>query len=227
MSNTDSFIEEVTEEVRRDQLYAYLRRYGWIAIVVILVIVGGASWNEWRKAQTQAQAEALGDAMIAALSTNDQAARAAAIAQVEAETPSARAVLDMIAAAELAGAETPDAAVERLNALAVNTQVPQVYRDLAAFKALLVPGGSDLATRRAGFEAMNVPGHGFRMLASEQLALLDIESGDIQSALTRLQANLTDAEATPALQQRAVQLIVALGGEPDLSSFLQAADDGE
>ncbi len=222
MSDSDSFIEEVSEEVRRDRLYGYLRRYGWIAVLAILAIVGGASWNEYRKAQDIAQAEALGDAMLAALRQNDQAARAAAIAEVEAETATARAVLDMIAAAELAGAEDPATAVARLEAVAANTEVPQVYRDLAAFKALLVPGGSDLDTRRAGFEAMDVPGHAFRMLASEQLALIDIETGETQAALDRLQAILIDAEVSPGLQQRALQVIVALGGEPDLSSLVQS-----
>ena len=45
MSDTDSFIEEVTEEVRRDRLYGLLRRYGWIAALVIILIGGGASWS--------------------------------------------------------------------------------------------------------------------------------------------------------------------------------------
>ena len=31
MSDTDSFIDEVTEEVRRDALFAQFRRYGWHA----------------------------------------------------------------------------------------------------------------------------------------------------------------------------------------------------
>lgn len=226
MSDTDSFIEEVSEEVRRDRLYGYLRRYGWIAVLAILLIVGGASWNEWRKAQIEAQAQGLGDAMIFALRTNDQAMRAQAIAEVQAENPTARAVLDLIAAAEFSGAQNPADAVERLNILAVNTEVPQIYRDMAAFKALLVPGGSDAATRRAGFAAMDVPGHTMRMLASEQLALLDIEAGDTQAALERLQSILVDAEVSPSLQQRAVQVIVALGGEPDLSTILQTSQDG-
>ena len=45
MSNPDSFIDEVTEEVRRDRLFALFRKYGWIGLVVVLGIVGGAGWT--------------------------------------------------------------------------------------------------------------------------------------------------------------------------------------
>ena len=36
MHDSDSFISEVSEEVRRDRLYAALRRYGWLI---------GARWS--------------------------------------------------------------------------------------------------------------------------------------------------------------------------------------
>ena len=85
MSNTDSFIDEVNEEVRRDKLYGYLRRYGWIAVLVILVIVGGAAFNEYRKSQAEAKAQALGDAMLAALSNDEPTDRAAALAEVRSD----------------------------------------------------------------------------------------------------------------------------------------------
>ena len=39
MSNNDSFIDEVNDEVRRDRLYGMVRRYGWIAVVLIALIV--------------------------------------------------------------------------------------------------------------------------------------------------------------------------------------------
>ena len=77
MSETDSFIEEVSEEVRRDRLYGLIRRYGWIAVVGVVAIVGGASWNEYNKAQDRAAAQALGDGIMTALEAEDPAARAA------------------------------------------------------------------------------------------------------------------------------------------------------
>ena len=78
MSDTDSFIDEVNEEVRRDRFYFMLKRYGWIAVLAVILLVGGAAWNEYQKAQARAEAETLGDAMFAALSAEDTAARASA-----------------------------------------------------------------------------------------------------------------------------------------------------
>ena len=57
---SDSFISEVSEEVRRDRLFAALRRYGWLIGGAVLLIVGGAAVNEWRKARQAPRAEAAG-----------------------------------------------------------------------------------------------------------------------------------------------------------------------
>ena len=48
MSDTDSFIEEVSEEVRRDKLFATMRKYGWIAVLIVLLLVGGTVYREFR-----------------------------------------------------------------------------------------------------------------------------------------------------------------------------------
>ena len=222
MSDTDSFIDEVTEEVRRDKLFAYVRRYGWIAALVVVLIVAGAAWAEWRKAQAEARAQALGDGIIAALTEDDPAARAQAISGLDAEDPEARAVLNMIAAAELAATDRTD---ERLNAVAEDGEVPEIYRQIAGFKALLVRAPEmDVADRRAGFEAFAAPGQRMRLLAEEQLALIDAESGDTDAAIAQLQSILNDAEASADLQERARQVIVALGGEPGRTDASQAGN---
>ncbi len=85
MSETDSFIDEVSEEVRRDRLFAYVRKYGWVAVLAVFLIVGGAAYNEYRKASEAATAQATGDALLGALSQDDPAARAEAIAAVQAQ----------------------------------------------------------------------------------------------------------------------------------------------
>ncbi|MEO0502920.1 MAG: hypothetical protein AAFZ14_06305, partial [Pseudomonadota bacterium] len=65
------------------------------------------------------------------------------------------------------------------------------------------------------FQDLAVPGVPFRLLAEEQLALIDIETGNVDAALDRLRPMLDDAEATAGLQRRALQAIVALGGTFD------------
>ncbi len=214
VSDSDSFIEEVTEEVRRDRLFAYVRRYGWIAVLVVVLLVGGAAWNEWRKAEARASAQAFGDAILAALQEPDRAARAAALAAIEAPGPGGRAVVTLLAAAEEAEA-APDAAAARLLALAEDPQVPQIYRQLALLKAVALPGsGLSPEERRARLEGLRQAGGLARLLAEEQLALLEIETGAREAALERLQQIVEDAEATEAMRQRVRQLIVAMGAEP-------------
>ncbi|WP_397542209.1 hypothetical protein [Roseovarius salis] len=214
MSETDSFIEEVSEEVRRDRLYRYVRRYGWIAVLAVVLLVAAAGWNEWRKAQDRAEAQAFGDAILAALEAPDRAARAEALAGVEPPTDGGRAVLTLLTAAEQGGVD-PQGAAQRLLSLADSPDVPQVYRQLATLKAVTIPdGGLDIRERRQRMESLTRTGGLLRLLAEEQLALIEIETGETQAALDRLQRIVEDAEATAGLRQRARQVIVALGEEP-------------
>jgi hypothetical protein len=216
VSQSESFIEEVTEEVRRDRLFGLMRRYGWIAILVVLALVGGAAWNEWRKAQDAAAAQATGDALIAALSADDSAARVSALRQIEATSNGARIARDFLTVSELIETGATDEALALLQAIASDGEVDQTYRQLAGFKALLLDAGEmSLADRRVGFEGIAQTSPMLRVAAEEQLALIEIEQGDIQAAISRLQTLQSDAEATAGLRQRASQLIVALGGSPD------------
>lgn len=228
MSNTDGFVEEVNEEVRRDRLYGLLRRYGWIAVLAILGIVGGAAYSEYNKAQARAQAEGLGDAMLAALSIDDRAQRADALAAIDPATPASGAILRMMTAAEQAEAGDNAAAAQTLNALAIDADVPQIYRQLAGFKAITLQGNDmPAAERRQSFEALAQPGNVLRLLAQEQLALIDIETGDAEAAIGRYQAIIDDAEVSTDLQQRALQVIVALGGEPDVPEASDMVTNGD
>lgn len=219
MSDTDSFIEEVTEEVRRDRLFALIRRYGWIAVLVVVAIVGGAAWNEYSKARDRAAAEALGDSILSALENDDSAGRVAALEQVASGTPGGDALLRLLIAAE-AGKDGDDAAAtSALNTVATNGDLPPIYRAIASYKMLIRQSETmSAAERRTGFEALANPGAPLRLLAEEQLALIDIEEGQTQTAIDRLNAVIQDSEVTAGLRQRASQLIVALGGEPSGAS---------
>lgn len=210
MSHPDSFIDEVTEEVRRDRLFNLFRRYGWIGIAAVVLIVGGAAVNEWRKSQAQARAESFGDAVLESLDMTGPE-RVEALSSIPA-TGEQTAILQLLLASDPEGDK--EAALAALTKLADDPDQPQIYRDLASLRRVLV-AGTDLpvADRRAALDPIAAPGRPFGVLAREQLAYLLAEDGKTDEAIAALTAVLTDAEATAGQQARIRQMIAAMGGE--------------
>ena len=222
MSNNDSFIDEVTEEVRRDRVYRLVRRWGWVAVAAVVIIVGGAGWNEWRKSQAEARAQALGDALYDALDLPDAADRADALAAVPAEG-AATAIKALLLAAEHQSAGDTARAIEVLDSVVTDQDVPSDYRDLAALKSLMMPNASmDEADRRVALGNLAQPGQTYRLVAQEQLALSYVATGETDEALDQLAAILEDASTGDALRDRAQSLTLALGG--DIASDAAAAE---
>ncbi|MCC6305030.1 MAG: tetratricopeptide repeat protein [Rhodobacteraceae bacterium] len=214
MSNPDSFIAEVTEEVRRDRLFALFRRYGWIAVLAVLLVVGGASWHEWQKARERAAAEAFGDAVLAALRSEDPAARAAALAAVPAEGGRG-AVKGLLGAAAAVAAGDKPAALALLAAVAGDATLPASYRALATLKRVIL-GGTDLALaeRETALAPLAAAGAPFRTLVLEQQALLRLEAGDTAAAAGLLRQALEATDITAGERRRLTQLMVAIGAPP-------------
>lgn len=214
MSEQDSFINEVSEEVRRDRLYALMRRYGWIAALLIVIAVGGASFNEWRKASARADAQATGDAILAALENEDPASRVTALEEIDAsDNAGQRALLALIRAAAMEQTDDRAGALQTLDALAADPEVPQTYRDLASLKATIL-GATDIAPQERidRLNGLAIAGGAYRLLALEQIALAEVEMGETDAAKETLVTILGDAEVSQSLRGRATQLMVALGG---------------
>lgn len=212
MSSNESFIDEVTEEVRRDRLYGYLRRYGWIGVLVVLLIVGGAAWYEYRQSRAQARAEAIGDALLTALQAETAEGRAEALATVVPEGPTAT-VPGLLAAAALQEAGEIDAAVAQLATLAETPEIPTLYRDLARFKAAVIAPDLAPEARIAALDGLAAPGNPFRLLALEQIALAQVSAGRQDEAVATLRSVVEDAGVSQGLRDRAQSLIIALGAE--------------
>ena len=203
----DSFIDEVTEEVRRDRLYGWLRRWGWAIALAIVLVVGFAGWTEWRQAQERQLAQLRGEVLLTALQLPAGPARAAALAEVPLAGDEG-----VVAALLLAGEQAADgdaaSAIAGLDAVAADGAVRPLYRDLASLKAQMLRGAE---ADRAALEALAQPGAPFGLLAQEQLAMLDLGAGDRDAAVARLQAIRADAGVTPNQEARLRALLSALG----------------
>ncbi|MGA1267755.1 MAG: hypothetical protein ACO3WM_01700 [Gemmobacter sp.] len=212
MSNPDSFIDEVTEEVRRDRLYGVLRRYGWIGVLLVVLVVGGAAWREWAAARDAAAARALGDALYAAIDAPDAATRAAALAGLgtSADQRALAALIGAVMVEPDADPAAREAAMAALEAAAAAPGVDPIWTDLALLRR--VTGGTlDPAARRAALAPLIVPGRPLRTLAEEHLALADLEAGDVAGARARLEALAGDAETPQAQRRRLMRILTALG----------------
>nr|WP_168713253.1 hypothetical protein [Cochlodiniinecator piscidefendens] len=196
-------------------MFHMLKRYGWIGAIVIVGLVGGAAANEWYKSTQRAAAESLGDQIFTALEAEDVSGRSAALAAIPTTADNA-AVLDMLIAAGDTTDGNLQGAVDRLDAIAANQEIPEVYRDLAILKRSIV--GADLLPaedRLAALSGISAPGAPFRLLAEEQIALIEVNAGETEAAIARLIAISSDTEVTSGLRRRAQALIVALGGTPE------------
>lgn len=209
MANTDSFIDEVNEELRRDRLFAMFKKWGWIPILLVLILVGAAAYREYALAQRETAARAFGDALLGALDASESAERQAALAAVSTENETAQALLALLLAAEQATGSDREAAAAGLRALADQPGLAPRYRDLALLKAhLLDPQEAPEALQM--LDQLALPGRPYRPLAMEQQALVHISQGDIEAGIALLRLLEEDSQATPGLQQRASQLIVAI-----------------
>ena len=212
MSDTDSFIDEVTEEVRRDRLFGYFRRYGWIVAVLILGIVGGTAYNEWSKSAAAQVAQARGDALLDALDMEDDAASIAVLSAIATQEGG-----DVVASFLAAGSDQNQAA-NLLGAITENTDQPEYIRDLARLKLVTTPDSVSQEEAVLILTDLSAAGGLYRNAATEMLVAIELERGNVDAAVTLLQAHIQDAQATQEQIQRMGELIVALGATPELAN---------
>ena len=217
MSDTDSFLQEVSEELRRDRLYRNMRKYGWIAILLVIVIVGAATYREYLKSQAETEAELFGTSIIDALNEKNTADRISKLQKINAPGENAKAIVAMLLSAEATGNESATFEMSTLNDVTARLSIDAHYRDLLNFKILL---GSaeimDLDERIKAFEGLSKPGNPFRLLAEEQIALIELELGNTDNAIEKISQILLDSELTAGLRNRATQMLIALGKDPEL-----------
>ena len=215
MSDTDSFIEEVSEEVRRDRLYNFFRKYAWVGVLVVFTIVGGTAFLEYQKAMVKSKAEKVGSAVMKALESSDEKERAELLANIESSNPEVKSIVAMLKAAEEIAMQNYAAASKSLKTISEDSSIGQIYRDIAEFKFLLLSHDRvEDALLLTGFEKLASPGNPFRLLAEEQIAIIELKNQENDAAVAKLRSILEDAELTDTIRQRVTQLLIALGIDP-------------
>ena len=217
VSDTDSFLQEVSEELRRDRLYRNIRKYGWLAILLVVLVVGGATYREYLRSKTETAAQLFGTSIINALGEKNIDDRISKLQKINAPGDNAKVVIAMLLSAELNGSESPALEKSSLSTITEGSSIDAHYLELLNFKNLLGSAETlSLEERATAFEALSKPGNPFRLLAEEQLALIELEQGYIDNAVEKISQILLDAELTAGLRNRATQMMIALGKDPEL-----------
>lgn len=217
MSNTDSFIDEVSEEVRRDRMFALWKRFGPLVIGAIVVIVIGAGVMTWLDYQAGETARREGGAILAA--SGEEPAEAAATLESFAAggAEAGPAALATLRAAGLyaAAGDTAKAAAA-YEAAAADEAIDDALRDFAAWRAVMVGASTmDAASLAAALKPLAEGNGAYRLMALEARGVALLGAGDREGAVASLRA-VTDDAATPGgLRQRAEAVLTALGANED------------
>lgn len=215
LSESDSFINEVSEEVRKDKLYKQFKKYGWILVLAVVAIVGGTAYNEWNKSKRTTEAEQAGDVLIAALVDSNPDA----LADMAGSDASSAVVAQLAQANLLVEQENLPAALEVLRAVANDLESAAVYTDLAWLKILMLDHENLAANERESIvDRLSAADGPYRLLALEQRAMQYVRDGDIAAANAVLQEILEDPGVTPGLRNRTGQMLTALGGDLEAGS---------
>lgn len=212
MSDADSFIQEVSEEVRRDRMFRLWRRFAPLVIGAIAAVVAGTAVLAWLDHSAEQEARRDGALLLRAGEGDDPAARAdVLLSEAELLGDGAALVARLRAAGDLAAAGRLDEAAEVYAQIAQADAVEPTLADFAVLKgALLMINQADYAgAARAlsGFVADDAP---FRPLALEGRAAAYLGLGDAAAARADLQAALSDPGATQALSDRVRALLATL-----------------
>ena len=213
--------DEIRGEYRADQARMLVRRYGWMAAVLVLVVllgVGGWQYRRWRQGQADAAAaaELLQQMQLADAPGGPHAGVLPGLAAIAAGAPDVYRVLAELRAASIR-AETGDskAAVAGWDQVAADGAAPRLLRGLATLLSVQHQVGQGepnlLIARLGGLEAQTDP---WRPLAEETQALIELRAGQQQQATDLLRRLQADPRTQEGVRGRARALLQALGAEP-------------
>ncbi len=210
MSETDSFIQEVTEEVRQDRMFRLWKKYGPYGVTAIVAVVAVSAGLNWMKHREIKQARETGGAFLAADigSVEDQEVLTGSV-----DGPAAM-IARLRLAAATAEAGDAQAAAALYRAVADEPGIDAAYGDLARLQAVRVGAAAmDPAQAVAELGPLIAEGAPYRILALELRAIIQLNAGDTEAAHADLEAIIGDPQATRESSERAVTLLLSSGGE--------------
>jgi hypothetical protein len=213
----NSFIREVDEELRRDQLKGLWNRFGYYVIgAAVLIVLATAGYRGYEYYQTRAAA-ASAEKFMAAIKASSEDRHDEAIDSLGQLAASGSgnypALARMRIAIELAQKSDATAAIAQFDTVAVDGGAPEAFRSVARLRAgLLAVDNESYDEVKARLDPLAEPGAPYRFLAREGLGLAALKAGADAEAAQRFQSIVDDAGASGNVVSRARIMLDLLAG---------------
>jgi hypothetical protein len=206
VSENESFIDEVTEEVRRDKLYLLLKRYGWVPVIVIITVILTSIFIEIRNNAKVIEAENLGDLLASSLSGDTEFK--AILSNDISSTPKSLIAL-LLEAKILENKLEYQTAIAAYQTVLSREEIPTSLRDFVKFKLVLLVKDDPIGVKKLIGDLIN-PDGSFYLLALEQKVLIEIGEKRWNEAIANLNLILADPDVSQGMISRATQIKKAI-----------------
>lgn len=228
----DTFVREVDDALRADQMEGFFKRYGFhviAAVVLGLAGLGGFLW--WEHSHKEAAGER-GEQYMVALDQlnagNVQSAYDKLAPVVEAEGTASAAAAQVLRAGLAIELKKPEEAAKLYKQVADDSGVPQPFRDLAAVRLVALQFDTmkpqDVIDR---LKPLAVPGNAWFGVAGELVGMAYLEQGKNDLAGPLFASIARDKEVPDTLRGRARQLAGLLGADALDDVVGEGTGDGE
>jgi hypothetical protein len=206
---------EVDEDLRRDQLVSFWKRYGATvisgAVLIVVATAGYVGWKEWRANQMEKRTAVLSAALAKARpeeGTPDVKIAGDALAAAAAELGHDQAVIARLYEAGLRARNGQrDEAVVIYDQIAGSGETDALMRDLATLLSVqLQMDAGDPARLGQRIAPLLASGNAWRASATEVAALLAAKAGDNARAEQLFKQLAEDAQTPQGLRTRATEL---------------------
>ncbi len=218
----ETFLREVDENLRRDQLQDIARKYGaWIIAGVLLLLAATGGWIYWQDRQKKAAAEQ--SEVLAQIYTDIGAGKLTTVPQrldaIAGNSSGALKASAMLTRAAVA-VEQDDRplATAKFREIVADDDLPQPYRDLALIRSTAI----EFDTIRpeqvvARLQPLTKPGNPWFGSAGELTAMALIKQGKKLEAGRLFAAVAADQQVPDSIRARSVQIAGTLGVDASAS----------
>ncbi len=215
----DTFIREVDEELRREQLKQVWDQYGFFiaggAVALLAAVWGYTHWQSSRAASAALHGVQFEEAARLARDGKTEDAIKAFTALSKSAAPGYQGLAELRLAALQSKAGKVAEAVAAYDAIARDTSIDLIVRDLAGVKAanLRLPT-ADLAEMERRLSTLTAEGAPWRSAAKELLGLAFYKAAKFEDARKVFEQLLVDRSAPQGMSERA-QLMLAVLTDAD------------